>query len=94
MKWYDHLFLYLLACVVVELVLLMFFALAAISNEDNSVWGNFYIPQIGLPIIGAFVWLIIEMSIDYDKKQTKEAEWYKEVNEMLKDYKSKKEGKK
>ena len=91
MKWYGHLFLYLLACVIVELVLLMFFALAAISNEDNSVWANFYIPQIGLPIIGAFVWLIIETSIDYDKKQTKEAEWYKEVNEMLKDYKSKKE---
>ena len=92
MKWYGHLFLYLIACVIVEFVLLMFFTLAAISGNDDSVWINFYIPQIGLPIIGAFVWLVIEISIDYDKKQAKEAEWFKEVNEMLKDYKeSKKE---
>ena len=90
MKWYAHLLLYLLSCVIVELVLVMFFALAAISNGDNSVWANFYIPQIGLPIIGAFVWMLIEMSIDYDKSKEKEAEWYKEVNEMLKNYKENK----
>jgi len=31
------------------------------------------------------------LALDYDEMQTKEAEWHKEVNEMLKDYKSKKE---
>ena len=89
MKWYEHLLLYLLSCVITELILVMFFSLAAIENGDNSVWNNFYIVQIGLPIVSCFVWLIIEMALDYDEKQTKEAEWYKEVNEMLKEYKEK-----
>ena len=87
MKWYGHLLFYLISCVVAELILVMFFALDAIANNNPSTWSNFYIPQIGMPLAGLFIWAMVEGLIGADEEAAKKAEWYKQVNEMLKDYK-------
>ena len=60
MKWYGHLLFYLLSCALAESLLVLFFALDNVANNNPSVWANFHLPQIGLPLFGLAIWIILK----------------------------------